>query len=588
MLSALALAGLTGCDDPVDEAAWVAEDAAAELEPAASRERHDCEADDFAAPAALELEPGAVRAALGMELDEFVAGGEPRERGPLLTLDEIAAKEPAPQEQRSAGADPAPNLLPGPILLPPTGSLVPRAYYQTSLRILRVCDGDGTDCGATSASDVRGALDWANALQYRSEGKLRFVVDPLTDFAATIKSDGLNNDCKPVSNLASYTDNDPNNDGVSNQADIDFLCPPTPDGGLGEIIGKAIDETGAVAVYSRGGYKAVAWNDQAKMWTRTPHNGGFSSCMGHSVTLTSKFGASTFVAHELGHYFCSPHTFWNQPKSLSALTTLIKDYVLGGGAGPTSTTAILKELFDGDSKGTFDGAYVYLAAFPINDTPPDPDMKLYEGTFGLDPDVDENAECFLSANSVSTTIAYGSPYWLTQQYTLTPDRRNVMSYFKHCFGDYHYFSQQQINRQYAAALNHRANVVDSVWVDGWENTVDVTIPPRPELGLGPLAWVSSYLKTTGVGSPSRVLVHVDIKHDMGALNIALVAPNGQEFTLQSYTANEGKISGDVKTIFHIDGAGLPKDGVWRLKVAAQYTQLDEAVRKIDDWRIEFE
>ena len=131
-------------------------------------------------------------------------------------------------------------------------------------------------------------------------------------------------------------------------------------------------------------------------------------------------------------------------------------------------------------------------------------------------------------------------------------------------------------------------MVDSVWVDGWENTGDVTIPPRPDLGIGPLKWVSSYLKPTGVGSPNRVRVHVDIKHDTGGLNIHLVAPNGQEIVLQGYAANSGKISGDVKTIFYVNGAGLPKAGLWQLKVSAQYTQLDAAVRKIDDWRIEFE
>lgn len=37
-----------------------------------------------------------------------------------------------------------------------------------------------------------------------------------------------------------------------------------------------------------------------------------------------------------------------------------------------------------------------------------------------------------------------------------------------------------------------------------------------------------------------------------------------------------------------DGASLPKAGLWQLKVSSQYAQLDEAVRKIDDWRIEFE
>ncbi len=581
LFSVLALA-VAGCDDPADEAALAAEDTAAEAElaaaPAAAEEHHDCATDEWAAAPRETVDPEAMRAALGMEVEEFVALAGQRPRGPLLTIEEILAREPAAQQGGDIDPSPTPNIPgPGPYLPPPTGGLVSRSYYQASLRILRVCDWGGANCGQTDAADVRGALDWANALQYRSDGRMRFVVDPATDFAATINADGLNNSCKPVANLASYTDNDPNNDGVSDQADIDFLCPPTPDGGLGQAIGETIEGTGGVAVYSRGGFKAVAWDPVTMQWIKKPHSGGFSSCAGHAVTLTSKFGASTFVAHELGHYFCSPHTFWNQPKTVAAMTTLIKDFVLNGGAAPTSTGVILKELFDGDAKSSFEGEYAYLAGYPINDTPPDPDSAVFNG-----------AGCEIGATSVETTIGYGAPWNLSQKYTLTPDRRNVMSYFKGCFGDYHRFSPQQISRQHATALNHRAPVVNSVWVDGWENTGDVTIPPRPDLGVGPLKWVSSYLKPTGVGSPNRVRVHVDIKHDTGGLNIHLVAPNGQEIVLQGYAANSGKISGDVKTIFYVNGAGLPKAGLWQLKVSAQYAQLDAAVRKIDDWRIEFE
>lgn len=557
--------------------------------PESESESESAEHADIAEPCAGELAPGRllsepeVARRLGAQ-DLALAPAEPAPRGEHLTIEEIAAREPDPQE----GIDPTPGDSPTPIdpLFPLpiyTGTYVQRAYYEAPLRIVRLCDTDGTNCSVASKSGVQSAIDWTNALHYRSDSKLRFKIDPATDFVGHLKSDSLNNDCKPKANLGSYPQ-DANGDGVVNDADAAFLCPSVWDGDLATTYGALIETYGgAIPMYSRAGAKAVEWDPVTMKWVRKQISGGSSSCGGHSVNMTSSFNGSTFMAHELGHYFCSPHTFsGTTPANTGEAATQIRNHVAATPLEPWHKPQILDQLYNGDLY-QYGGDVAYVNNWQILDSPPDPRATFMESVNGA------GTACEIGDMAATFSVWFPAPYNAIYSYTLDPDRRNVMSYFKGCFGDYHYLTPDQIARAHGVAVNHRDAVTTTVWVDGWENALDITIPPRPDLGTGPLKWVSSYIKTAGgAGNPTRVKVHVDIKHDEGCLNIKLVAPNNLEYTLQSYSANCGKVAGDVKTIFNLAGAGLPKDGTWTLKVAAQYTQLEDAVRKIDDWRIEFE
>ncbi|MCY0987750.1 proprotein convertase P-domain-containing protein [Nannocystis sp. ILAH1] len=504
-------------------------------------------------------EPGA-----GQDADVFLCDAAPPADGEAAA-DQLAAPEPEPlQGLTTLGPiDPDPDLPP-----PQYGTAVKRYYQEAPLRFIRLCDDDGTKCSVLTRGNAQSAVDWANALHYRSDSALRFHIDGESDFIGHRDNSGLNNHCTPVPGFAS--------EGAG--ADPTTLCPESYDHRTANTTAALNRADGAVTVFSRNGTGGVRWNSATSMWETYSITLSSSSCSGSVVNMISNFGAGTLLAHELGHYFCAPHTF-NEAGTFAAVQSQIKSLVNSTPLEPEDGAEILEALYDPDaSLVPLTGDYAYLASFPIDDTPPDPGPKLFAAIHG-------NA-CTLSEDSISVPVAFPSPHDTIVSYEFTPDRRNVMSYFHNCFGDYHDLTPQQIARVMATTTGHRAAVVSQVEVDGWENSTDVTIPTRGGLGLGPLEWVSSKITTLGAGTASRVRVHVDIKHDTGGLHIHLVAPDGVEYTLQNPADNAGKISGDVKTIFF--RSNLPRQGVWELKVASNFTHLDEADRRIDDWRIEFE
>jgi hypothetical protein len=141
---ALALASVVACDDPADEAALIAADQAAEADAASApiEPAHgtQCDADDHLAPPPGTVDQAELARGLGVtDLAAAIApDGFPR-RGPLLSPSEMESFKPlaAPLPGPSEGLD-QPDV---PIYV---GQYVQRAYYQASLRILRVCDANGT------------------------------------------------------------------------------------------------------------------------------------------------------------------------------------------------------------------------------------------------------------------------------------------------------------------------------------------------------------------------------------------------------------------------------------------------------------
>jgi len=469
---------------------------------------------------------------------------------------------------------------------------VTNSYREVSLKVFRFCDNDGTDCSPVTRENVQRAVDSMNSYLYRSDSRIRVKISTSTATITagqisaanfgTINSDSWNGACKPKSNLGGYAE-DANGDGVVNDADKTFLCPKTTSNALFdadlEKFQKAVEAAGDVPIFGRGGTKEVTFADGA--WSRTGWTGGYSSCGGHAVMLTSNWGSGTFMAHEVGHYLCLPHTMLEgdgRPETVPEAATQIKNYVAATGINPTLDSTILQGLYDPDRNlGGYTNELAYIQSYPINDTPPDPGSPLFSSVHG--------EACATTGSSVVVPVYHGAPWYLTRNYTITPDRTLIMSYYKGCFGTKQHYTPQQVKRMEAvtSSIGHRDNVAKDISFGGFNNTLNVTIPPRPGLGVGDLQWASSSIPATGWGSPSRVRVHVDLKHPSN-VHVKLVAPNGTEFPLSDATANDGYVKG----IFYVNGAGLPKAGTWTLKVAAQYGDPEGATGAIYDWRVEFE
>lgn len=177
----------------------------------------------------------------------------------------------------------------------------------------------------------------------------------------------------------------------------------------------------------------LSWN--GTKWAPGRLWGGFAGLAMNHVSMQNLVDARrTLLAHELGHYFGLPHTFWENPlpsaedpevllgdsessdKYLKAAEAVIKAGVLGTGAvlnegEPKFSEQGALNIFDNDRR-----------AKVVNDTPPDinPDW-FWKPVFGKDAPLDEA----VALQAVITVDFAGKK----RDYTLAPDRTNVMGYY---------------------------------------------------------------------------------------------------------------------------------------------------------------
>jgi hypothetical protein len=344
---------------------------------------------------------------------------------PLVALASLAHAQPAPASR----TQPTRRPTAAPVTTrPPLKVKAPR--YLLKVQIVRTADDDGGRPSTLTRANAERAIERANAIYRRNGGDVQFALHPASNFDELLQRTALNRDCilaagQDDASIHANTDGDLDDDGqVGTAADRDLLCDrTTPTLARTEY---AIQRADRIVVYSRGGNDSVSWNGNAGHWEASHPSGGASSANGYYVRMPRSFGDDTLLAHEIGHYLHTAHTFGHNPKTVAEARTMMEDYAAQHpGADP-------RAVFDADSR----------AEYAVLDTPPDPRKSLLmavHGGDGCDTDPDKGR--------VTVSVEVDGQ---TRSYTLEPDRANVMSYFKGCAGFDHHQSKGQYAQIHAA------------------------------------------------------------------------------------------------------------------------------------------
>lgn len=300
--------------------------------------------------------------------------------------------------------------------------------YDLPVLFARLADDDGGKASTLTQANARAAVDQANAIYARNGGNVRFHVDPASDFSGHIKSRLMNHDCtltagQTEASIAANTHRDANGDGVIDGnkvsgGDWDVLCDRRP--ARGARTAYALMRPDKIVVYSRGSREYIVWNtdDTPNHWQLKFATGGSSSALGYYINMPGSFGNDALLAHEVGHYLHNAHTFGGaKPKAVADAAKFIADYLV---KHPSSDGL---KVFDGDS---------------VQDTPPDPGTAIFTTVHG--------DHCLPDKGAVTVPVKTAAA---TKNFTLAPDRANVMSYFKGCPFDFH-MSRGQYARIHAA------------------------------------------------------------------------------------------------------------------------------------------
>jgi hypothetical protein len=387
------------------------------------------------------------------------------------------------------------------------------ASYTIKVFEIKFCDDDGNNCSTATEVGLQGQLDIANEVFERPKLPFQFIIHPATDFNIFVIDSDANSNCTiadkytPGHVLCEDPCVDTNNDGLKDgiphdangdntdgdKEDQDYICNPNEewDNRLNFHAEYYQDlHPDAIILVSPGNYRIPKYkkfgtcsvttgtsciedadcpateecefDDYFYMWYMK-WAGGFSGCRSSRITMSSRGGGGTFFAHEGGHYFCLPHSFYDRevlryPSDVDEAALMIKDYVELNDIDPLNHQEVLK-VFDGDYEAwkfdaDLDGVPDQLY---IKDTPPDPGATLIasvNGTCSLSTGIScsEDADCPATEeceydycgpiDSVQVEVKYDD--YPDETYELRPDRNLVISYFKFCPFDLYHSEDQAI------------------------------------------------------------------------------------------------------------------------------------------------
>ncbi|MCI5144424.1 MAG: hypothetical protein D3923_02610, partial [Candidatus Electrothrix sp. AR3] len=294
---------------------------------------------------------------------------------------------------------------------PPTPTPQPSCLVRVHAILCANDDGSGgaADPNAVDANYIKQLIATTSVI-YQHVG-IQFVYDPAHDFEQ-INSSLLNLDFTVPSNL---NFNLPESQPPLTETEIQDLGKPHAD--ERQRIGKQYRHK-MVLLFCDG--NMLSYDKKNKLWIIITRTYAFSGGDAEFVALpTGKGdlqGFANLVAHETGHYFHQPHTHGWMPKNIKEAGRLIKDFVEKGNHSLEDGLTV----FDGDG---------------YKDTPPDAGNDLFNNEYGA------GGDC-ASQDNVLIPVTFSNG--VQKDYSLNPDRGNVMSYFKHCLNFKMRFSQEQI------------------------------------------------------------------------------------------------------------------------------------------------
>lgn len=285
-----------------------------------------------------------------------------------------------------------------------------KGKYDLAVLFVRLADNDGTNASRLSRADAEAAIARTNRIFSRNRGDLRFHIDPKSDFSGHLRSNLLNQDCRlgkgqtPAS-IAGNTKHDLNNSGKGNVRDGDVLCDRAPAREARTAV--ALMRPASIVVFSRGGARKVSWDGAAKTphWRLGAPKGGMAAATGYHVVMPARFADGPSLAHALGHYLHLVDTYGPSPRTLRQAAAMASSYMV------TSNTLGGLKVFDPDANGPH----------AVKDTPPDANIHIFKTV--------HRSHCHPVKGTITLRVATRSG---RKNFTLAPDRKNIMSGFTDC------------------------------------------------------------------------------------------------------------------------------------------------------------
>lgn len=338
------------------------------------------------------------------------------------------------------------------------------------VRVIRLCNDDGSDPGTISSYYIQAGIDEATKILYETSGaNIVYTLDPETNLNECVQDTLTNHDCflNPeyfpgkdqeditAADLESLTECDLNQDGECDKYDTQHLCDTSKEGIRRKSI--AYDYVGSIVIFVRGleARRRVKFDEELGHWVFSYPSGGYSSCAGNFAVMNSGWWGN-LLAHETGHYLCTPHTFGRRATDVQHAEEQIAAVIDKYNLDPTDKENVLISTYDGD-RGKVD----FLEDHILEDTPPDPGSGLWVNYFGKDHYCDP-------ANDTISVNVNGIVY------DLQPDRSLIMSYFKGCTGLGQHWSPDQVDRIELSLRYHRQHLVKKSVVDCYYNKYNAT------------------------------------------------------------------------------------------------------------------